>query len=75
MNGIAERQNMTLKDMMRNMISHSTLLESLRGEALKTITYILNIVPTKAVVKTPDELGIGRKPSLKNLHVWGGQRR
>jgi len=29
MNGVAERQNKTLKDMVRSMISHSTLPESL----------------------------------------------
>ena len=48
MNGVAERRIRTLKDMVRNMICHSTLLESLWGEALKTTTYILNRVPTKA---------------------------
>ena len=29
MNGVAERRNRTLKDMVRSMISHSTLPESL----------------------------------------------
>ncbi|KAL5541407.1 hypothetical protein UlMin_043451 [Ulmus minor] len=42
MNGVAERQNRTLKDMVRSMISHSTLPEKLWGEALKMATYILN---------------------------------
>ena len=56
---------------MRSMISHSTLPESLWGEALKTAAYILNRVPTKATAKTPYELWTGRKPSLKHLHVWG----
>lgn len=71
MNGVSERRNRTLKDMVRSMISHSTLPESLWGEALKTATYILNRVPTKAAAKTPYELWVGRKPSLKHLHVWG----
>ena len=69
--GVSERRNWTLKDMVRSMISHSTLPESLWGEALKTTTYILNRVPTKAAAKTPYELWVGRKPSLKHLHVWG----
>ena len=56
MNGVAERRNRTLKDMVRSMISHSSLPESLRGDALKTTTYILNRVPSKAVAKTPYEL-------------------
>ena len=42
MNGVAERRNRTLKDMVRSMISHSTLPESLWGDALKTAAYILN---------------------------------
>ena len=35
-NGVAERQNHTLKDMVRSMISHFTLPESFWGEAIKT---------------------------------------
>ncbi|RVW73385.1 Retrovirus-related Pol polyprotein from transposon TNT 1-94 [Vitis vinifera] len=42
MNGVAERRNRTPKDMVRSMISHSTLPEKLWGEALKTAAYILN---------------------------------
>ena len=71
MNGVAERRNRTLKDMVRSMINHSSLPESLWGEALKTAVYILNRVPTKAVTKTPYELWTGKKPSIRHLHVWG----
>ncbi|KAA0041837.1 Retrovirus-related Pol polyprotein from transposon TNT 1-94 [Cucumis melo var. makuwa] len=42
MNGVAERRNRTIKNIVRSMISHSSLSESLWGEALKTATYILN---------------------------------
>ena len=41
-NGVAERRNRTLKDMVRSMISHSFLPESLWREALKTAVYNLN---------------------------------
>ena len=68
MNGVAERRNRTLKDMVRSMISHSSLPESLWGEALKTAVHILNRVPSKAVNKTPYELWFG---NLKNLRIWG----
>ena len=71
MNGVVERRNRTLKDMVRSMICHSNLPESLWGEALKTATYILNRVSTKTAAKTPYELWVGRKPSLKHFHVWG----
>ena len=71
MNGVAERRNRTLKDMVRSMITHSTLPESLWGEALKTAAYLLNRVPTKATVKTLYELWIGKRPSLNYLYIWG----
>ena len=70
-NGVAERRNRTLKDMVRSMISHSSLPNSLWGEALKTAVYILNRVPSKAVNKTPYESWTGKKPSIRHLHVWG----
>ncbi|RVW13581.1 Retrovirus-related Pol polyprotein from transposon TNT 1-94 [Vitis vinifera] len=70
-NGVAERRNRTLKDMVRSMISHSTLPESLWGKAIKTAVYILNRVPSKAVAKTPYELWTSKKPSIRHLHVWG----
>ena len=44
MNNISKRRNQTLKDMVRNMISHSTLPESLWGEALKTTAYIKRLL-------------------------------
>lgn len=71
MNNVAERRNQTLKDMVRSMICHSTLPESPWRETLKTTTYIINRVPTKATTKTPYELWTRRNPSLKHFHVWG----
>ncbi|RVW94935.1 Retrovirus-related Pol polyprotein from transposon TNT 1-94 [Vitis vinifera] len=70
-NDIAEKRNHTLKDMVRSMISHSTLPESLWGEVVKTVVYILNRVPSKTVAKTPYKLWTGKKPSIRHLHVWG----
>ncbi|KAJ9679813.1 hypothetical protein PVL29_021660 [Vitis rotundifolia] len=70
-NGVAERRNRTLLDMVRCMLSNSSLPEFLWGEALKTATYILNQVPSKSVPKTPYELWSGKKPSLHHFHVWG----
>ena len=62
---------MTLKDMVRSMICHSTSPESLWGETLKTVAYIFNRVPTIVTTKTLYELWMGKKPNLKHLHVWG----
>ncbi|KAI0524826.1 hypothetical protein KFK09_004214 [Dendrobium nobile] len=70
-NGVAERRNRTLMDMVRCMLSYSSLPLSLWMHALKTAMYLLNRVPSKAVSKTPFELWTGRKPSLNHLLVWG----
>jgi hypothetical protein len=59
MNGMAERRNRTLIEMVRSMISHTSLPLNLWGETLKTTTYILNRVPIKAANKTPYELWTG----------------
>ena len=71
MNGVTERRNRTLKDMVRSMISHSTLPKSLCREGLKTAVYIFKRVPSKPVNKTPYELWTNKSPSLKHLHIWG----
>ncbi|CAA7022588.1 unnamed protein product [Microthlaspi erraticum] len=70
-NGVAERRNRTLIEMVRSMLSNSSLPLSLWIYALRTATYVLNRVPSKAVPKTPYELWTGRKPSLRHLRVWG----
>ena len=70
-NGVAERRNSTLMDMIRSMHINFKILESLWTKSLKTIMYILNRVPTKAVPKTPFELWKGWKPSLRHIRVWG----
>ena len=57
-------------DMVRSMISYSTLPISLWMEVLKTSIRILNRVPSKSVPKAPYELWIGREPSLNYLRVW-----
>ena len=48
-NGVVERRNRTLVDMMRSMLSNANLPKFLWTDALKTAVYILNRVPTKAV--------------------------
>ncbi|KAK4848667.1 hypothetical protein QYF36_015851 [Acer negundo] len=70
-NGVAERRNRTLLDMVRSMLSYSTLPISFWGYALQTAIYILNDVPSKSVPKTPHELWTGRKPSLQHLRIFG----
>jgi transposase InsO family protein len=68
-NGVAERHNRTLMDMVRSMLSYSNLPLGLWMEALKTAIHILDSVPSKSVTKTPYELWIGRKPTLNYFHI------
>ncbi|KAJ9545177.1 hypothetical protein OSB04_024884 [Centaurea solstitialis] len=54
MNGVSERRNRTLLDMVRSMMCHSMLPVSFWGHALETAAHILNRAPTKSVyVKRP----------------------
>ena len=69
-NGVAERTNKTLLDMLRSMLSNSNIPRSLWVESRKTTTYILNHVRTKALPMTPFELFKCLKPILTQIHVW-----
>lgn len=68
-NGAAEMRNRTLIEIVRSMMSYSSLHLSLWMYALRTLMFLLNKVPSKTVPKTPFKLWTGRKPSFKHLHV------
>ena len=51
-NGVAERKNRTLKEMMNVMLISSGLLQNKWDEAVLTANYLLNKVPKKKVEKT-----------------------
>ncbi|GKB00938.1 retrotransposon protein, putative, ty1-copia subclass [Tanacetum coccineum] len=70
-NGVSERRNCTLLDMVRSMMNLTTLPLSFWDYALESATSILNMVPTKKVDKTPYELWYGKVPNLSYLKVWG----
>jgi hypothetical protein len=55
-NGVAEKHNRTLMDMVRSMLSYSTLPISLWMEDLKIVVHILNRVLSKLVPKIPYEI-------------------
>jgi transposase InsO family protein len=55
-NGVSERRNRTLLDMVRSMMSNVTLPKIFWGHALETDALIINRVPSKSVEKTPYEL-------------------
>ncbi|KAI3751915.1 hypothetical protein L2E82_23009 [Cichorium intybus] len=63
LNGVAERQNRTLLDMVCSMMSRASLPIHFWGYALETAAHILNLIPTKKVAKTPREMWTGKVPS------------
>nr|AMY96445.1 gag/pol protein [Momordica dioica] len=70
-NGVSERRNRTLLDMVRSMMSYADLPDSFWGYARERERAILNRVPSKSVEETPYELWYGRKSSLSFLKIWG----
>ena len=69
-NGVAERRNRTLLDMVRSMMSYATLSSTFWGYALLTACYLLNNVPSKSVPKTPHELWTGKRTTLNHIRIW-----
>ena len=70
-NGLAERKNRTLVDMVNSMLLSSQLPFNLWGEALLSVCHIHNRIPSKITKTSPYELWNGRKPNLSYIRVWG----
>ncbi|KAI3507960.1 hypothetical protein L1887_22957 [Cichorium endivia] len=70
-NGVAERKNRTLKEMVNSMLSYSGLSEGFWGEAMLTAFYILNRTPNKKSKASPYEIWHKKVPNLSYLKVWG----
>ena len=60
-NGVSERRNHTLLDMVRYMISHTDLPLSFWGYALETAAFTLNREPSKSIETTQYELWFSNK--------------
>jgi hypothetical protein len=69
-NGVSERRNRILLDMVRSMMSQADLPLSFWGYALETAAFTLNRVPSKSIEKTPYEIWTGKHPGLSFLKVW-----
>ena len=70
-NGVYERHNRTLLDIVQSMMSLTNLPLSFWGYALETAAFTLNRAPSKSVETTSYELWFGKKPKLSFLKVWG----
>ena len=69
-NGVFERHNRTLLDMVRSMMYPTDLPLPFWGYALEITAFTLNREPSKSVETTPYELWFGEKPKLSFLKVW-----
>jgi len=72
-NGKAERYIRTLEDGMQTLLADSGLPASFWGDAVLTIQYLRNRLPTLTLPTntTPYEALYGKKPNIDNLRVWG----
>lgn len=71
-NGISERNNKTLVNMMRSMLKKKHIPHYLYGEATATAAYLINRSPKKKLRdKTPEEAWSGVKHIVQNLRVFG----
>ncbi|KAK8990902.1 hypothetical protein V6N11_028858 [Hibiscus sabdariffa] len=70
-NGVSERRNRTLLDMVRSMMSHTDLPTSFWGYALETAAFTLNRVPSKSLQKTPHEMWNGKRPNMSFIKICG----
>src|SRR3954464_11514561 len=70
-NGVAERKNRTLTDLVNAMLDTAGLSKAWWGEAIMTACHVLNRVPTKNKTITPFEEWERKRLKLSYLRTWG----
>lgn len=71
-NGVAERKNRTIMNMVRSMLSEKKIPKTFWPEAVNWTVHVLNRSPTLAVkIMTPEEAWSGVKPSVGYFRVFG----
>ena len=70
-NGVSERHNRTLLDIVQSMMFLTDLPLSFLGLCIKDSCIHVKRAPSKSVETTPYELWFGKKPKLSFLNVWG----
>lgn len=71
LNGIAERKNRSLVEMVRCMLNEANLPQTFWGEAIMTANYLQNRMATSATNKTPYEILHKRRPQMKDMEIFG----
>ena len=74
-NGVAERLNRTLIDLVRSMLSHKQVSKRFWAEALAISVYVSNRVTSRAlpVNKTPHHIWMNAMPNIGHLCVFGSK--
>ncbi|GKB83567.1 putative RNA-directed DNA polymerase [Tanacetum coccineum] len=71
-NGVAERKNRTIMNMVRSMLNEKHVLKEYWAEAANWSVHILNRCPTSALDNmTPQEAWSGIKPKVDYFRVFG----
>nr|ABB46939.2 retrotransposon protein, putative, Ty1-copia subclass, expressed [Oryza sativa Japonica Group] len=70
-NGVAERKNRTLTEMVNAMLDTAGFSKEWWGEAILTVCHVLNRIPTKHKEVTPFKEWERKKLNLSHLHTWG----
>lgn len=71
-NGVAERKNRTILDMVRSMLKSKKMPKEFWAEAVKCAIYVQNRCPhAKLKNQTPQEAWNGKKPTVSHLKVFG----
>ncbi|KAG8390611.1 hypothetical protein BUALT_Bualt01G0101500 [Buddleja alternifolia] len=71
-NGVAERMNRTICELIKCMLSHSKLPKSFLGEAMRTVVDLINLsLSTSLAGDIPYRVWSGKDISYKHLRVFG----
>ncbi|KAK2970503.1 hypothetical protein RJ640_013575 [Escallonia rubra] len=71
-NGVCERKNRTILNMVRSLLTRSGIPKTFWPEAVKWSIHILNRSPTFAVQNmTPEEAWSGRRPAVDYFRIFG----
>lgn len=71
-NGVAERKNRTIMNMVRAVLSEKEVPKSFWPDAVQWANHVLNRSPTVIVKNmTPKEAWSGNKPSVEHFRVFG----
>ena len=71
-NGVAERKNRTIMNMVRSMLSEKQVPKNFWAEVVNWTAHVLNRSPTLAVKNmTPEEAWNGVKPNVDYFRVFG----